>query len=120
MCPPRAAADRGGNDNCDTPVWNGDRVMKPRARRLAGDALLSAGGVVLVLIVLLSVDVRVREQVERTLAATSSSTLVSAGGQAGAVATVILDAAKMQAAEHATMMMLVVAATVLVLAMVRS
>ena len=87
---------------------------------MAGDALLSAGGVVLVLIVLLSVDARVREQVQRTLDATSSSTLVSAGAQASAVAAVIVDAAKMQAVEHATMMVLVVTAAVLVLAMVRS
>ena len=94
--------------------------MTFRGRRAVGDALLSAGGLVIVLIVLLSADVRVREQVQRTLAATSASSLVGAGAQAGAVAAVLADAAKMQAAEHTSMLILVVTATVLVLAMVRS
>ena len=120
MCQARAAAGGGRNDNCDSLVRSVAGFMKPRARRVAGDALLSAGGLVLVLIVLLSADVRVREQLQRTLGATSSSTLVSTGAQVGAVAAVIVDAAKMQATEHASMMILVVTATVLLLAMVRS
>jgi hypothetical protein len=94
------------------------RAMQSRMRRLGSDALISGGVVIAVLIILLSVDVRVREQVRTVLGTTSS--VQAAGSRVGEVGTVLFEAARTQSLDHAPMMIFVVAATVLVLFMVRS
>jgi len=88
-------------------------------RRVLGDALISAGAVLILLLVLVSVDDRVRERVS-ALATPSRSELVSAGTQLGDVSRVVFEAARDQSIEHAPMMIFAVAATVLVLCMLRT
>ena len=88
-------------------------------RRVLGDALISAGAMLILLLVLVSVDDRVRERVS-ALATPSRSELVSAGTMVGEVSAVVVRAARDQSVEHAPMMIFAVAATVLVLCMLRT
>lgn len=88
-------------------------------RRVLGDALISAGAMLILLLVLVSVDDRVRERVS-ALATPSRSELVSAGTMVGEVLAVVVRAARDQSVEHAPMMIFAVAATVLVLCMLRT
>ena len=87
-------------------------------RRGWRDALISMGVLVFVLIILTSVDVRVREQVG--LIFSTPSTMQAAGGRLGDVGSMLFEAAQTQSIDHGPMMIFVVAATVLVLFMVRS
>lgn len=87
-------------------------------RRVGGDALVSALVLGIVLVTLMSIDVRVREQVRTALTATS--TVSDAGARLRDVGAVVIDAARTQSIEHAPMMIFVVAATVLLLFMVRT
>jgi len=88
-------------------------------RRVLGDALISAGAMLILLLVLVSVDDRVRERVS-ALATPSRSELVSAGTMVGQVSAVVVRAVRDQSVEHAPMMIFAVAATVLVLCMLRT
>ena len=88
-------------------------------RRVLGDALISAGAMLILLLVLVSVDDRVRERVS-ALATPSRSELVNAGTVVSEVSAVVVRAARDQSVEHAPMMIFAVAATVLVLCMLRT
>ncbi len=92
--------------------------MRSRVQRAWSDALVSGAVVIAVLIILMSIDVRVREQV-RTVVGTTSS-VQAAGGRLGEVGAVLFEAARTQSLDHGPMMIFVAAATVLVLFMVRS
>ena len=92
--------------------------MQSRMRRVFSDGLVSGGVVIVVLITLMSIDVRVREQVRTVLGTTSS--MQAAGGRIGEVGTVLFEAARTQSIDHAPMMIFIAAATVLVLFMARS
>lgn len=93
--------------------------MGPRVRRRVwSDVLISTGVLVFVLITLMSVDVRVREQVG--LVFSTPSTVHAAGGRIGVVGSMLFEAARTQSIDHGPMVIFVVAATVLVLFMVRS
>jgi hypothetical protein len=87
-------------------------------RRVWSDALVSVGVLLFVLITLMTIDVRVREQVEAAVSKTS--TVQAAGGRIGEVGSVLFDAARTQSIDHGPMMIFIAAATVLVLFMVRS
>jgi hypothetical protein len=88
-------------------------------RRVLGDALISAGTVLVLLVVLVSIDERVRDRVS-ALATPSRSGIVSVGTQVSDVSRAVFDAARYQSVEHAPMMIFAVAATVLVLFMLRT
>ena len=87
-------------------------------QRMCSDALVSGAVVVVVLITLMSIDVRVREQVRMVLGTTSG--VQAAGGRVGDVGTVLFEAARTQSIDHGPLMIFIAAATVLVLFMVRS
>lgn len=93
-------------------------MSSPVRRRIWNDALISAGVVLFVLITLISVDVRVREQIQTVLGTTS--TVQAAGGRIEEVGSVLFEAARTQSIDHGPMMIFIAAATVLVLFMVRS
>ena len=94
--------------------------MKSRLRRACSDAFASAGVLAFVLAVLISIDVRVREQLRATFPAASPSELAGIGTQLREVTSVVYDAARTQSIEHAPMLIFVVAGTVLLLCMLRA
>lgn len=94
--------------------------MISRLWHVCSDALISVAVLAAVLLVLISVDVRVREQLRTAIGSTTPSTLgdvVAGVRDAGAI---LLAAAWTQSLDHAPMMIFVVVASVLLLSLVRS
>lgn len=94
--------------------------MNSGLRRVCSDALASAGVLAFVLAVLISIDVRVREQLRAILPAASPSALAGIGTQLHEVTSVVYDAARTQSIDHAPLMIFVVIGTILLLCMVRT
>lgn len=92
--------------------------MRSRVRSRVNDVVISAGVLLFVLIMLMSIDVRVRDQVRSVVGTTSN--VQAAGGRIGEVGSVLFEAARTQSIDHGPLMIFIVAATVLVLFMVRS
>jgi len=97
-------------------VSSGLVVIPVFMRRVLSDAFVSAGVVAMVLAVLVSIDVRVREQM---------STLLTSGAGTGGdtwrqFGSTLVHAVMTQSIEHAPMTIFVVAGAVLLLCMVRS
>ena len=90
-------------------------------RRVYGDTLASVGGVLLVLLALVSFDDRVRGQVA-ALVDTGKPTveLASAGERTRELALVVIEAARDQSIDHAPLTIFAVAAVVLVVFMLRT
>jgi hypothetical protein len=93
-------------------------MSSPVRRRVWSDALISVGVLLFVLITLISIDVRVREQMRTILGTTS--TVQAAGSRIEEVGSVLFEAARTQSIDHGPMMIFVAAATALVLFMARS
>jgi len=90
-------------------------------QRVLGDALISTGALAVLLLVLMSVDPRVRERVADAVYATHNiSEVTGAVAQVRDVSKVLLTAARDHSIEHAPMMVFAAAATVLVLFMLRT
>jgi hypothetical protein len=89
-------------------------------RRPFGDALLSIGALAILLIALVSVDDRVREQVSLRLSARPSVELAAAGERLRDLTSVVFEAARHQSIDHAPLMIFALAASVLVLFMLRT
>ena len=89
-------------------------------RRAFKDALMSAGTVALVLLVLVSVDDRVRSEVGARFVSNPTHQLTAAGRQAQTLTAVLAEAARAQSLAHAPLLIFAVAATVLVLFMLRT
>jgi hypothetical protein len=87
-------------------------------QRLSIDALASVGVLAVVLVTLMSVDVRVREQVRTVIGSTSQ--VGDTGGRIGEVGAVLFEAARTQSVDHAPMIIFIGAASVLVLFMART
>jgi hypothetical protein len=81
---------------------------------------MSVGTVTLLLLVLIAVDPRVREQVSTRVIARPSVELAAAGQQARDFTTVIVQVARDQSSTHAPLLIFALAATVLVLFMLRT
>jgi len=94
--------------------------MVARTRRTFGDALISTGAVVLLLLTLVAIDDRVREQLSLRFRTAPTADLVNAGTQVRDLATVVFEAARDQSMAHAPLMIFVVAATLLTLFMLRT
>ena len=89
-------------------------------RRAFREALMSAGTVVILLLVLVAFDDRVRDQVMRRVVARPSMELASASRQVSDFTTVIARAARDQSLGHAPLLIFTLAAAVLVLFMLRT
>jgi hypothetical protein len=92
-------------------------------RRVIGDALMSGAALGLLLLVLIAVDDRVRDQFSmriRDPRPAAAADLERAGARAGDLVRVITDAARQQAFEHAPLLLFAFAGTVLVLFMIRT
>jgi hypothetical protein len=90
-------------------------------RRALGDATISLLALVILLLALVSVDDRVREQVARVMGTKPNSTsLVGAGKEVSGFVAIVFDAVKDQSLAHAPLVIFALAATVLVLFMLRT
>jgi hypothetical protein len=89
-------------------------------RRLVREALMSVGTVVLLLLVLIAVDDRVRDQVMRRVVAHPSMEVESVWRQVTTFTSVIASAARDQSLGHAPLLIFTLAAAVLVLFMLRT
>jgi len=94
--------------------------MTSRVRRMCGDLLISMGVLGAVVVVLMSVDGRVREQLQAAVRVTSSVGLRAVGGQLREVGLTLFDAMRTQSIEHAPLMIFAVVATVLLLGLART
>ena len=88
-------------------------------RRMFGEASMSAGAVIVLLLVLVAVDDRVRDELSLRFS-NPSVELASAGHQVRNLTSVIAEAARHQSIDHAPMLIFAVAATILVLFMLRT
>lgn len=89
-------------------------------RRRFNEVLMSVGAVVLLLMVLVAIDDRVREQFSLRLSSRPSRELAAAGQQVRDLSEVIFEAVRDQSLDHAPMVIFVLAAGVLVLFMLRT
>jgi hypothetical protein len=85
-----------------------------------GDALMSAGSVLVLLMVLVAVDDRVRTEVWQRFSAPPSVGLTNAGYQVESIVHVVAGVARDQSRSHAPLMIFAVAAGVLTLFMLRT
>ena len=89
-------------------------------RRAFGEALMSAGALAILLLVLVAVDDRVREQISLRVAVRSTVELASAGERVRDLTTVIAEAVRDQSVEHAPLLIFTLSAFVLVMFMLRT
>jgi hypothetical protein len=89
-------------------------------RRAVYDVLMSAGAILLLLVLLAAFDGRVREQVTMRMGRTqSSATVVDVGAVVHDLAVSAIDVVRNETEMHATLMVFVLAATVLTVLMLR-
>lgn len=89
-------------------------------RRAFGEALMSAGVLAVLLLVLVAVDDRVREQIALRFSARPAVELANVGERARDLTSVVMEAVRDQSIEHAPLLIFVLAATVLVMFMLRT
>jgi hypothetical protein len=90
-------------------------------RRALSDGIISAAALLLLLIMLVSVDDRVRERVSGLVGTSSSpSELVHAGQEVTGFANLLFDVVRDQSVSHAPLVIFGVASAVLVIFMVRT
>jgi hypothetical protein len=89
-------------------------------RRVYREALMSAGTVAILLLVLYAFDDRVRDQVSRRVIAHPSQEVASVGRQASNLTNAIAVTARDQSRGHAPLLIFTLAAGVLVLFMLRT
>ena len=89
-------------------------------RRAFGEVLMSAGTVTVLLLVLVVIDARVRDQISQRFMTRPSVELASAGYHVRDFTAVIVAAARDQSRQHAPMLVFALAAAVLVLFMLRT
>jgi hypothetical protein len=89
-------------------------------RRQLRDGLISVGAVLILLLVLTSMDNRVRDQVSLRVVAHPAVELASAGRQVRDLTTVISEAARYQSIGHAPLLIFTLAAAVLMMFMLRT
>lgn len=89
-------------------------------RRAFGEALMSAGVLAVLLLLLVAVDDRVREQISLRFSAPPAVQLANVGARARDLTSVVMEVARDQSIEHAPLLIFVLAATVLVMFMLRT
>lgn len=91
-----------------------------RPRRAFGEGLMSVGALAIILLALIAIDDRVREQVSLRWSVSPSSQLSTAGAQVRDLTEVVFEAARDQSLEHAPLLIFGLAGAVLVLFMLRT
>jgi hypothetical protein len=89
-------------------------------RRSLKDALMSFGAVLLLALILIAMDGRVREQVALRFETHDAASLAQTSTKVRDLADVVLDVVRDRTSSERTLMVFVVAATVLVVFMVRT
>ena len=89
-------------------------------RRIFGEALMSVGSVGILLIALVALDDRVREQISQRLMTRPSVELASTAYQVQNLTRVLSQAARDQSLEHAPLLIFTLAAAVLTVFMLRT
>jgi hypothetical protein len=89
-------------------------------RRVFREGLMSAGTIAILLLVLIGMDERVREQVSLRLFTQPSVELASASRHAVTLTSVVVQAVHQQSLGHAPLLIFTLAAAVLVLFMLRT
>lgn len=90
-------------------------------RRVTGETLMSAFGLLVLIAILVAFDPRVRDRVHTTVAhAGAEETAASMTTTAGEVATAVLQSARDQSLDHAPLLVFGAAAAVLVTFMLRT
>lgn len=90
-------------------------------RRAFGEGLMSAGALSAIMLTLIAIDDRVREQIWLRFAAPPTTAELShAGANVRDLAAVVFEAARDQSLEHAPLLIFGLVATVLVLFMLRT
>ena len=90
-------------------------------RRAIGDAMLTAGSALVLILALVLFDDRVREQIGTVVDARNpGATLTTLDHRAAEIVTIVAVAARDQSLEHAPLVIFALAATVLVLFMLRT
>ena len=90
-------------------------------RRAIGDAAMTAGGALALVVALVMLDDRVRDQISAVFDARHPSVaLAGLGGHVSEILAIVAVAAREQSLEHAPLVIFALAATVLVLFMLRT
>ena len=90
-------------------------------RRVVGDAVLTFGGAMLLVLALVTFDDRVREQITSVFDARNPTDAIAGiGGRITEVVAIVAQAMRSQSLEHAPLVIFALAATVLVLFMLRT
>jgi hypothetical protein len=90
-------------------------------RRVVGDAVLTFGGAMLLVLALVTFDDRVRDQITNVFDARSPTDAIAGiGGRVTEVVAIVGQAMRSQSLEHAPLVIFALAATVLVLFMLRT
>ena len=89
-------------------------------RRFVNDAVVSLGALTLLIVLLVAIDDRVREQITTRLHAGPTAQISDLGSRLQDVAAIVAAAARHQSIEHAPLVIFAVAATVLTLFMLRT
>ena len=107
-------------ESAETPTERGLPLDPARMRRAWGEALLSAGTVTTLLLLLIAFDPRVREQVSLRVVSRPSVELAAAGARVEDFTHVLAEVARDQSSTHAPLLIFGLAATVLTLFMLRT
>ena len=89
-------------------------------RRVFGDAMISLCAVLLLLLMLVTIDPRVREQMSGLWGGSGPSAVTSVSSQVRKASAVVLSVARDHSIDNAPLMIFALAATVLVLFMLRT
>jgi hypothetical protein len=89
-------------------------------RRAFGDALISVGSLLALILTIASFDDRVRQQIVLHMAGGPSAQVAGASGAVSSLAIVVFDAVRDQSIAHAPLVIFVVAGVVLLTFMLRS
>ena len=107
-------------ESAQTPTERGLPLDPARMRRAWGEALLSAGTVTTLLLLLIAFDPRVREQVSLRVVSRPSVEIAAAGARVEDFTHVLAEVARDQSSTHAPLLIFGLAATVLTLFMLRT
>jgi hypothetical protein len=89
-------------------------------RVLLGDALVTAGALAILVVALVSIDVRVREHATRILEAGPSSGMTAVMAQGREFGSVLMSTVRSQGLDQPSIVVFVMAAAVLVVVMLRT